>query len=178
MHKNRKVIVADEFKKSIINIFKNNITFAFLCGSFATGRSINKSDIDMVVCLKKRNKKMEGEFLKWYFLIHKKVGLIPDNIYKYEVCDERQLGIFLSYAEKATPTVRINSGRVYSGIVLSGMLSSKTTCFIGDYKKYLFFKKRAYKITKKWKQQIFKFLSDLDADIFLKKVITYERKNF
>ncbi|MBF0336998.1 MAG: nucleotidyltransferase domain-containing protein [Nitrospirae bacterium] len=175
IYKKQKAIVVDEFKKNINNSFKNNVVFAFLCGSFAMGKSTSKSDIDILVCLKKRDMKMEEMFLKWYFYIHEKTGHIPDHIYNYEVCNQNQLNLFLTYVEKAVPTIKINSLRIYTGIVLAGMLSSTAIGFIGDHKKYLPFRKRAHEITKRWKQQTLKFLSVMDTNSFLRRVIIYER---
>lgn len=177
MRVKKETLIVDEFKKNINNIFKNNIVFAFLCGSFVSGNYTDKSDIDMVVCLKKRDKKMEKEFLKWYFFVHKKTGNIPDDVYNYEVCNQNQIGSSLNFIEKFAPMIKINSHGIYDGIVLAGMLSGTVVGFVGDYKKYLFFRKKAHKITRRWKQQLLKTLSTSDADIFLKRVIKYEGNN-
>jgi predicted nucleotidyltransferase len=80
-----KQIIEAEFQKAILRIFGNQLVFACIFGSFATGKDKRYSDIDTLVCVKNKYPEQVEEYLRWLFYMHEVFGKIPDFRYPAEI---------------------------------------------------------------------------------------------
>lgn len=93
-----------EFRKKAIEVFGNNLAFAFIFGSYAKGIARANSDIDMLVCVKEKNQTQEETFTTWYFELHNRLGRIPDCDYPVEILTTENL----SNMSKALPKLKLD----------------------------------------------------------------------
>lgn len=164
------------FKREIKNTFSEDLLFGFLCGSFVRNKVHKNSDIDIFICVKKRNEEKEILFKDWYMSLHKKVKLKPDLQFYYEIMEPKDLLVSLTEAELTIPHVRITRKVLYDGIVWAGMLSGKYTSFIGSRSIYIKFRRKAKKVVTLWRDAIIQDIAKLPSDQFLK--LTTEYVNF
>lgn len=78
-------IIEAEFQEAIARIFGDQLVFACIFGSFATGKDKRYSDIDTLVCVKNRYPEQVEEYLYWLFHMHEVFGKIPDFRYPAEI---------------------------------------------------------------------------------------------
>jgi len=165
------------FKKDIKEIFKNNLIFAFLCGSVAKNEFSKKSDVDIFVCLRKQDIMVLKKFNIWYRQINKNYNFLYDKQYPGEIVSLNNLNLKLKSISLVTPQFNVKKNNIYDGIVWSGMLSGKYIAFVGDKIEFLKKRKVAKKIVKLWKEKLLKNLKTLPADIALKYLIKFTNKN-
>lgn len=185
MKKEIKFNIGEDFRKSILNIFDNNLMFAFICGSFAREREELVDDLDLFICLKKNGNDYDNHrFKKWYYEIHKKYKLNPDHSFPGELMTIDILLERLREIEEVKPRIIIKKKRYYDGIVWSGMLSGKYKKFAGNRPAFLRLRKRAKVLCNNWEKYIINNYklkdSKNDVGLFLKKnikILTSLKKN-
>ncbi|MEX2090702.1 MAG: hypothetical protein WD989_01045 [Candidatus Paceibacterota bacterium] len=164
--------VSNQFKKKVTEVFAQDLVFAFIPGSLASNRITHNSDLDMFICVRRRNKRKERIFRSWYLGLHKNTGLKADKIFYYEIMQPKTLLESLDYARSTSAQIRIQHRKSYDGIVWAGMLSGPFVGFVGDRQYYLELRTKAKKIIQKWKKAILRHIKNLPPDKFL-KLYTY-----
>ena len=81
IHKSIAQEVIIEFQKTIISLFKENLCFAFICGSVAKEKNRQKSDIDVFIATRKTDDKMMSNFKNWYLNFNLMFGFAPYHVY-------------------------------------------------------------------------------------------------
>lgn len=185
MDQETKLNIRKEFKKNVSHIFKNNLVFGFICGSFARERSHVINDLDFFICVKKNNINNNYKFKKWYYKIHKKYGLKPDKIFPGELMSINILLRKLEKIEKINTPKIIKKNDLYDGIVWSGMLSGDYRELVGDRLLFLKLRKKTKILCKKWKKDLdnnhIEEKPSESIDLFLKrniKIDTYGKKRY
>jgi len=165
--------IINSFKKDLPKTFANEIVFAFLCGSLSKGKISENSDIDMFICLNKRNGTKIKDFLSWYKSIHKKYRLKPDCKFPGEVMTLDTLDEAIKNVLESSPQLAANNTELEDGLIWIGMLSGKNKGFIG--KKYQFLKRKKVTdiIIKKWHGQFLKDIKVKELDIIFKKLTQF-----
>jgi predicted nucleotidyltransferase len=101
----RKQIIEAEFQKAIPRIFGDQLVFACIFGSFATGKDKKYSDVDTLVCVKNRYLEQIEEYLHWLFYMHEVFGKIPDFRYPAEIVTFSEL----QDATETLPTLELSA---------------------------------------------------------------------
>jgi predicted nucleotidyltransferase len=118
-----KYIIESLFKKKVVEIFANNLVFAYIFGSFARNRAKSYSDVDTFVCVHRKDPDMVKRYLLWVFEICEVFGKIPDFEYPAEIVEfdelERSVNNFSSLELKST----MNPAKSYDAMVWLHSLS-------------------------------------------------------
>lgn len=165
--------ITKDFKNNLSKIFANEIVFAFLCGSLAKNAISENSDIDIFICLNKKERKKIKDFLSWYKQIHKKYGLKPDHKFPGEIMTLDVLDKALKNVLKSSPQLAANNAEFEDGLIWTGMLGGKNKGFIGDEYQFSKRKKMADRIIKKWRGQLLKDTKVKEPDVFFKKLTQF-----
>ena len=127
-----------EFKKSALEVFSSNLVFAFICGSYASSSAVKgNSDIDMFLCLKKRDLKEEIKFKNWYLKVHGLLGYRFDDTFFCEFVELDYLKKSLDIFKENLPSKTTVSKKEYDNLVWAGMLSGKSMSFVGNKEEYI-----------------------------------------
>ena len=81
----KQLALSTQFKKIVQQIFGEELVFAYIFGSFASGKDTPFSDIDTLICVRNRKSQHVKEYLQWLFFIHELFGRIPDLKYPSEI---------------------------------------------------------------------------------------------
>jgi predicted nucleotidyltransferase len=100
----KKQIIEAEFQKALPRIFGDQLVFACIFGSFATGKEKRYSDIDTLICVKNRYSEQVEEYLHWLFYMHEVFGRIPDFMYPAEIVTFAEL----QDATETLPTLELS----------------------------------------------------------------------
>lgn len=176
MKKEKYVIIANLFQRRVKEIFGNDLIFAFISGSFAKFKLRKKSDIDMFICVRKRNNIRNKNFIKWYLKIHKDHGLRPDRKFFAEIVVIKELDMALKYIKKFRPIFLIQERKLYDAFIWIGMIAASKIGFIGQKEFFINREKEAKKIIRTWHKNLAGNLKNSSPDEFLKYVVRYEEK--
>lgn len=146
--------IASEFQHTVQTIFKDNLEFAFIFGGVAKGYADATHDIDMFVCLNERDKYSEQHFRRWYFGIHRRVGLVPDYGDPGEIMSLAELVEKLDFLDELQITLTIRSYYAYEAIVWGDVLAGTTIGEVGDFDLLQKLKNRCAPFPERWKSQI------------------------
>ncbi|MBU2578309.1 MAG: nucleotidyltransferase domain-containing protein [Patescibacteria group bacterium] len=169
--------IINSFEKDLPKIFANEIVFAFLCGSLAKNTISENSDIDMFICLNKKDNEKIKIFLSWYKSIHKKYGLKPDHRFPGEVMDLKILDKSLKNLSKSSLQLDAGNIKFEDGLIWTGMLSGKNKAFVGKKSHFLKRKRVADNIIKKWRKQFLKDINLKEPDVFLKQLTQFYKSH-
>jgi predicted nucleotidyltransferase len=97
-------IIEAEFQKAVSRIFGDQLVFAGIFGSLATGKDKRYSDIDTLVCVQNRYPEQVEEYLYWLFHMHEIFGRIPDFRYPAEIVTFSEL----QEATETLPTLELS----------------------------------------------------------------------
>ena len=81
----KRLALSAQFQKIVQQIFGEELVFAYIFGSFASGKDTSFSDIDTLICVRNRKSQHVKEYLQWLFFIHELFGRIPDIKYPSEI---------------------------------------------------------------------------------------------
>jgi predicted nucleotidyltransferase len=159
-----------EVQNGLGRIFVKNLLFGFVCGGFSKGYADKEHDIDIFVCLGRRETEKEyEEYLRWYFALHNKYGVKPDYDYPGEIVTHDYLVETLSILKTLVLTLEIKEVKTKKAIIWADMITSKTTGHVGTHLELLHELKREYKkYPEKWKQEVLALVSE-DDRIFWKE---------
>jgi len=173
MKKQDKII--SEFQQKAIHVFGHDLIFAFIFGSYARSKNLRKiNDIDMFILLNRIDPQKANRFKRWYLEIHRKYNLIPDRKYFYEIMNEKKLDEYLKIMEKTRPQFHIKKISLFDAIIWANALCSDYIAFTGNYKKFLFFRKKSKKIVDLWIYQLLEKMKKMPS-IFFKQNVFYHR---
>jgi predicted nucleotidyltransferase len=136
--------IVNLFRDYTQRLFKDNLIFAFIGGSFAKNKMKKDSDIDMFVCLEERDTKKEIIFRKWYLKIHKQHGLKPDKKFFAEVIALKELDVALKYIKNFSPIFLIREKRLYDAFAWAGIIVADKVAFVGQKKVFTSRKKKLW----------------------------------
>lgn len=163
------VILFDEYKNFIQSLFKNNLNFSFIFGSYAKGTPKISSDIDMLVCLQKIDKEIEKKFREWYFKYHYMYGKTPDFYYPGEIITDEKLNNIICNNKNIEFKLK-NDADTFDALFYTQILTDKKREIIGNQELLL-----------KYEYEFRKFIPDFCNQIYelLKKnnMIKDERDN-
>jgi len=163
------------FMKNMKKIFKNNLVFAFICGSVARNNISRNSDIDILICVQKKDEVALKKFNLLYKQLHKQYNLCIDKLYPGEIITLNRLNSKLKDMSLTVPSINIRKPNIFDGLIWAGMLSGKYTAFIGN--KTIFFQKRkiSKNIARTWSKKLLDNYQKLPADLALKKLIKFNK---
>ncbi len=156
------IIIECEFKRQIINIFGNNVEFAFIFGSIAKGIfQIQKSDIDTFVCLKTNDLQKVRDFEEWIISFQYQLNLSPDLKYPSEIVTYQFLESVIKNLEDIRVAFSYSDLSVFDRIFWVCILSSfrRKQAFIGGKEgriKLSNLVKKFRPYPKKWGEQFIK----------------------
>lgn len=157
-----------EVQRGLNKIFGNNLVFGFVCGGFSKGYADKEHDVDIFVCLsRKETEKEYDEYLRWYFALHKRYGVKPDYDYPGEVVTYDYLIETLSILKTLVLTLEIKDVRTKKAIIWADMITSKTAGHTGRYLELLNKLKYEYKeYPEKWKCEVLALISEEERDFW------------
>lgn len=162
-------ILFKEYKTFIQNLFKNNLNFSFIFGSYAKGTPKISSDVDMLVCLNKIDKEIERKFREWYFEFHYMYGKTPDFYYPGEIITEEKLNNIISNNKNIEFKIK-NDADTFDALFYTQIFTDKKREIIGNQQLLL-----------KYEYELRKFIPDFCNQIYelLKQnnMIKDEREN-
>lgn len=176
MDKTRYNTITNLFRYRVKEIFGSNLVFAFIGGSFAKFKMRRESDIDMFICINKKDDIKKNNFIKWYLKIHKDNGLKPDKRFFAEVVTIKELDTALKYIKNYKPTFLIQERKLYDAFIWIGMIIASKIGFIGQKKPFIDRKKKAREIIRIWRKNLAENLKNDSPDEFLKHVVKYEER--
>ena len=116
-------MVATHFQESVRRIFGDQLSFAYIFGSFATRRDKRYSDIDTLVCVKNRNAEQVKNYLSWVFDTHEMFGRIPDFKYPAEIVTLEEMEAVVALLPTLELSAVRNSSAAYDAMVWCHSLS-------------------------------------------------------
>ncbi len=117
------IIIEMLFKDTVQKIFKDNLVFAYIFGSYARNRAKSYSDVDTMVCVKKKDSLQIHQYLEWLFGISEIFGKIPDFKYPAEIVEFNQLQKAATSFENLSLVSEINSADAYDSMLWLHSLS-------------------------------------------------------
>lgn len=160
-------IMYKEYKFFIQSLFKNNLNFAFVFGSYAKGNSKNSSDMDILVCIKKWDDDQVENFRKWYFKFHYMYGKVPDFIYPGEIVTEDQLNDIIKNNNNLE--IKLNNNlKTFDALFYTQIFTDKKSEVIGN-------KKLLLKIESNFKNFLSNFCNQIYELLMKNKLIKNER---
>jgi len=150
-----------EVKIKLSTIFKDEMLFGFVCGGFSKGYADENHDVDIFVCLKNElPKKIEEEYLQWYFDLHKKYGIKPDYDYPGEIVTYNRLMNTLNILKTLKLTLEIKEVQTKKAIIWADMITSQTAAETGSRLNLLYELKSQFQIyPDKWKGEVLESIS-------------------
>ena len=167
-----------DFQKSVEATIGRDLAFAFICGSFASKPKGEIHDLDVFVCVHRKVGRHISAFRKWYFAIHKKYNLQPDQEYPGEVMTTHALHSTLEVVLKTEPNFTIRRERLYDGVVWAGMLSGKRKSLIGNKSEYEDARLKADKVVSIWARRLLSGVKNMRSDLFLKHFTRFEPSKY
>lgn len=151
------LILLEEYKSYIQNLFKSNMEFSFIFGSYAKGTHKMTSDIDMFVCLRESNKELEKKFREWYFKFHYIYGKIPDFYYPGELITEEKLNNIITNNKNLEIKLK-NDADTFDALFYTQILTDKKRKIIGNQALLFKFEHEFKKIIPTFCSQIYNLL--------------------
>jgi len=112
-----------EFQRAAQEIFGDNLSFAFIFGSFAKDYGAEMHDIDTFVCLHQKEASSMERYLSWLANQHEFFGLQVDHDYPAEIVDTSDLDKMLARLPDITLKLTGNSSEVFDYVVWAQVLS-------------------------------------------------------
>lgn len=116
-------IVTTQFQKIVQRIFGEQLVFAYIFGSFATGKGKRYSDIDTFICVHNKQAIQIEQYLNWLFSIHEIFGRIPDFKYPAEIVSFAELQAAITKLPTLELSVELNKTATYDTKVWCHSLS-------------------------------------------------------
>lgn len=126
-----KNVLFNEYKTYIQELFKNNLQFSFVFGSYAKGIEKISSDIDMFICLQELNEELNKKFREWYFKYHYMYGKIPDFYYPGEIITEEKLNDIIRINKNIEINIK-NDSDTFDALFYTQILTDKKREIIGS----------------------------------------------
>jgi predicted nucleotidyltransferase len=149
-----------EFQRAAQEIFGDNLSFAFIFGSFAKGYGAQMHDIDTFVCLHKKEMSSMHRYLSWLADQHNFFGLPIDHDYPAEIVDMFDLNRMLTRLPDVSLKLTGNSSEVFDYAVWAQVLSEEKKFDVGNRGVADFFKEECAPYPEKWHKQVIKLLQD------------------
>ena len=125
-------VIEKLFKETVLKIFKENLVFAYIFGSYARNRAKSFSDIDTFVCVQRKDDKQIRQYLEWIFEISEVFGKIPDFRYPVEIVEFGQLENAVKSFDDLTLAADINSADKYDSMIWLHSLSHYKIALVGE----------------------------------------------
>lgn len=152
-----------EFSEQVTRCFGQNLHFAFIFGGMAKGYATNlEHDIDMFVCLKHRDDRQEGEFLKFYFATHDKYRFKADPKDLVEFATYEEIEGVIHYLDDLFIAKVMETYQSYESVVWGDIFSGKVEAKTGDLVLLANLQSRCAKYPEKWRKDILSFLTEPD----------------
>lgn len=145
----RRAEIIKTFKESVIEIFKDNLIFGFISGSFATNQDTSNSDIDMFIIVQELDELQRSIFLETYTRLHQLHNRVIDEEFKFELCDIKTLELRLEVVETELPRCILRKD-IDDGLVWSSMLSKSKVGEVGNMQIIEDLVSRAKKVIQNW----------------------------
>ena len=121
--KQEQEFVVSQFRSNVERIFGDQLSFAYIFGSFANGKDKRYSDIDTFICVRKKIARQIESYLKWLFDIHEALGRIPDFKYPAEIVSVSDLESVINLFPKIELSATKNRPSSYDAMVWCHSLS-------------------------------------------------------
>lgn len=121
--KQEQEFVVSQFQSNVDRIFGDQLSFAYIFGSFANGKDKRYSDIDTFICVRKKIAKQIELYLEWLFDIHEALGRIPDFKYPTEIVSVNDLESAINLFPKIELSATQNRFSSYDAMVWCHSLS-------------------------------------------------------
>lgn len=155
--KNLRNLIIDECTNNIKMIFKDDLEFSFIFGSYAKNKENPISDIDLFICLNRCNEKSINEFRKWYFKFHYMFGKFPDVLYPGEILSVQSLeNILNSNADIILKDT--NNSEIFDLLFYTQIFTDKKILIAGNQMLIDKYRKEFEKNIQKYCKEIFEFL--------------------
>lgn len=182
---NRKAIelgIERDFIAGMRDIFRENLSFGFICGGFAKGYWDRKHDIDVFICvndLDSVRKRQASEYILWYYDVHNKYGFPPDDAYPGEIVEKNDLIRTLKILRDLQLQLKITDISIKEAIIWADMIVGKKTGIVGNDLVLLTSLEKEYKnYPEKWKEEILSLISDSDRIQWKNKSYLLIMENF
>lgn len=117
------ILVSRQFEKKVQQIFKGNLEFAFIFGSFAAKKDVWISDFDTLICVHEKDDAQVEEYLQWVFYLHEFFGRIPDFKYPSEIITMSDLEAAEKRLQKMKLSATKNNTEQYDAMIWFHALS-------------------------------------------------------
>lgn len=97
-----KQYVVSRLSREIHAYFKDNVSYAFIYGSFAKGTASRNSDVDCFICLKSESRKLKS-FVNDHTRLSKELGFVVDDQYPVEIFTNDEIDLAFRKHENNTP---------------------------------------------------------------------------
>jgi aldehyde dehydrogenase (NAD+) len=118
-----KEIIEALFKKTVVEIFAEDLIFAYIFGSYARNREKSYSDVDTFICVKKKSPEKIKKYILWIFNLCEVFGKIPDFNYPAEIVEIEELKNAIKLLPQLTLSAGGNPSRSYDMLVWTHSLS-------------------------------------------------------
>ncbi len=157
---------SSKFVDALSSIFKDNLIFAFVFGSFAKGSDLATSDLDTFVCVKELRNPERLEYVRWVGACAKENELFFDSVYPCELVSFSQLETLMQKLPSTKISVReINTLETFDAVLWTEVLSGTKTCVTGDTAALNEFAKQCAPYPTQWKTKILEELSVFDPTL-------------
>lgn len=156
--------LARRFRDAAARAFPGRLRFGFICGSVAAGSGTARSDIDMLICLKRRDRRSERSFLRWYFAIHRRAGMTPDRRWKFECVGSPALARALDHLRTAAVPAGIWDASSADALVWACMLLDPRIGFVGNRHACMDFTETARRALQHWRTKVLARLREFPAN--------------
>jgi len=165
----KKMVIFDMVKSAVSNIFKNNLYFAFIFGSFSKeSKNQTSQDVDLFICLKKNDLLNTERFRRWYFLFHFVFGMVPDFIYPVEIVTLDELNTLFSKGKNLNLDID-NDSEAYDIVFYTQIFLDKKNIIQGEQNYislYKHWEDKLYAYSKKWCKQIVECMQSKQSDYY------------
>jgi len=149
-----------EFTKRVPLLTGKNLSFAFIFGSFAKGYAKYSHDIDMFICLKNESSKNRKALNEFYFELHQKYGLAPDETDPGEIMTKSLLSEKLTMARDCILRPVIETYEEYEALCWAEILAGTAVGLCGDLTSYSECKMSVNSLPQRWRIEIFSMIDD------------------
>lgn len=154
-----KIVLLEEYKSYIQQLFGNDLSFSFIFGSYAKGKEKLCSDIDIFACLRKYDENLIKKFREWYFQYHYIYGKTPDFYYPGEIITEEKLNQIIRNSNKVQFDL-VNDSDTFDALFYTQILTDRKREILGDNDILLKYETEFRKIVPEFCYQIFELLTN------------------
>jgi len=116
-------VIEQLFHNKVQEIFSSDLIFGYIFGSYARNREKSYSDIDMLICVSRKDSVKSEKFIQCMFEISEVFGKVPDFMYPTEIVTFSDLSMAVENFPKLILNSNMNSLEAYDAMIWLHSLS-------------------------------------------------------